>query len=109
MLIRTCNNGEQSPPNAAPNPLTAIILWFIPQLCEADGVPHAVGHAHAGVRDDVQQEEGPEHRGGEHRIFSDKFINILVLAMSLTINNRLFHTGWLHYIFLIVRPKTIHN
>ena len=73
----TCNDGDGPPADAPPHPLAAVVLPGLRvQEGEGDGVPHAGNqsevsivltnhsspghHAHAGVSQDVQQEEQPE-------------------------------------------------
>ena len=45
-----------------------------PQLVEADGVGDGGGRGEAGVGDQVQEEEQPEHRGGEDGILPEENI-----------------------------------
>ena len=41
LLILTCDDGEQPPADATPDPLGPVLLVLVPEEAEGDGVPHA--------------------------------------------------------------------
>ena len=64
-------------------------------------------HAVAGVGQDVDQEEQPEHRRLKHGVLSDEALEVLVLTLSLALQRGSDITHRLHGISHISIPETI--
>ena len=53
-------------------------------------------HAVAGVGQDVDQEESPEHRRLKHRVLSDEALDVLLITLGLALQRGLDITHRLH-------------
>ena len=76
----------------------------VPQEAEGYGVPHAGDHAVAGVGQDVEQEERPEHRRLEHRVPPGEALDVLIITPGLALQRGPGLTHRPHPTRLIVSP-----
>ena len=62
-------------------------------------------HAVAGVGQDVDQEESPEHRRLKHRVLSDEALDVLLITPGFALQRGLDITQWLYS--LPISPENI--